>query len=173
LLFATFVSLPITVLAGIGGMIIGTSLHHGRNPYETWARGTIGFIVSLLLVIGLMQFALNINVYDETAQLVEESLEMTKSMMTTFNLNAEQMKQFEQVEEQMRAFPDLLPASIAITSILLALGSIWFSFKVMNRVQRKAFAFPPFKEFSLPKGIIWFYIIALFATLFITDKEDT
>lgn len=173
MLFATFVSLPITLLAGIGGIVIGTAIHRGRKPYEVWARGTIGFIVATVIIILFLQFALDINIYQQTEQLVEESLEMTQSMMQTFNFDVEQMEEFSLVEEQMRTFPDLLPAAIAIFGIMLALGSIWFSFKVVNRVENKQLAFPPFKEFTLPKGIVWIYIIALFATIFMTDTEAT
>lgn len=173
LFFATFVLLPITLLAGIGGIVIGSSLHRGRKPYETWARGTIGYIMAMIIITALLQFALNINVYDQSVQMVEESLDMTKSMMATFNVNVEQMDEFALIEEQMRSFPDLLPASIAITSIFLALASMWFSFKTMNAVRQKNLSFPPFREFALPKGIIWLYIVALFATLFIEDTEGT
>lgn len=173
LLFATFVLLPITLLAGLGGTVIGTALHRGRKPYETWARGTIGYIVAMIIITALLQFALNINIYDQSVQMVEESLDMTKSMMATFNLNVEQMDEFALIEEQMRSFPDLLPASIAISSIFLALASMWFSFKAINAVRQKNLSFPPFRDFSLPKGIIWLYLVALFATLFIKDTEDT
>lgn len=173
MLFATIVSLPITLLAGIGGIVIGRALHRQRKPYETWARGTLGFILGILLVIVLMYVVLDINVYKQTEQLIEESLSMTSSMMQKFNINIEEREEFELIADQMRTFPDLLPAAIAIMSILLALGSMWLSFKVMNRIDHEKLAFPPFKQFALPKGIVWLYIIALFTTLFVTDTNHT
>lgn len=172
MLFATFVSLPITLLAGIGGIVIGSALHRERKPYETWAQGTIGFIVAMVVVVFFMQLVLDINIYTETEQLVEESLDMTESMMEMFNFDHEQIGDFSIIEEQMRTFPDLLPAAMAIMGLFLALGSMWISFKVMNRIESKGFAFPPFKQFSLPKGIVWLYILALFATIFITDTDS-
>lgn len=173
LLVATVVSLPITVLAGIGGIAIGTALHRGRSPYETWARGTVGFIVAMLIIILIMQIVLDINVYDQTEMFIEESLAMTKAMMGTMNFNVEQMEEFSVVEEQMRMFPDLLPASIAVFSILLALGSLWLSFKVISRVEHNRLSFPPFQKFSLPKGIVWIYIVSLFMLLFVSNTDST
>src|SRR5690625_7939857 len=49
LLFATYLSLPITILVGIAGIMIGSAIHHGLSPYETWGRGAIGFIADLCL----------------------------------------------------------------------------------------------------------------------------
>lgn len=172
-LFATIVSLPITLLAGIGGIVIGTALYHERNAYETWARGTIGFIVAILLIILMMQVVFDLNVYKQTEELVEESLQMSQSMLKTFNVDVEQMEELSLIEEQMRTFPDLLPAAIAIMSILLALSSLWLSFKVMNRLQQETLAFPPFRQFTLPKAIVWFYILALFPAIFMTDTDST
>lgn len=171
MLVATAVSLPITVLAGIGGITMGTALYRERNPYETWARGTVGFIAGMLIVILIMQFVLGINVYDQTATFIEESLVMTKAMMETMNFNVEQMAEFAVVEEQMRMLPDLLPASIAIFSLFLALGSLWLSYKVISRVENNRLSFPPFRKFSLPQGIVWVYMVALFMLLFISNKD--
>lgn len=173
MLFATIVSLPITLLTGLGGIVIGASLYRERKAYEVWARGTLGFIGATVLVVLLMQFAMDINIYEQTEQLVDESIKMTESMMQTFQIDLENVEEFELLEEQMRTFPDLLPAAIAIMGILLALGSLWLSFKVMNRMQQRTDAFPPFKQFSLPKGTIWLYILALFVTIFVTDTDHT
>lgn len=171
LMFATIVSLPVTLLAGIGGMVIGTSLYYKKKPYEVWAHGTIGNIVAMIIIIIILQFALNINIYHETEMLIEESLSITKKVFEQFSMNEQQLEQFALIEEQMRTFPDLLPASIAITSIFIALGSMWISFKIMNRIKNKNYAFPPFRQFSLPKIIIWIYFVVLLAILFV--EQDT
>src|SRR5690606_27766801 len=40
-LFATVLSLPITILAGLGGIVIGLCLHYKKSVYETWALGAV------------------------------------------------------------------------------------------------------------------------------------
>src|SRR5699024_2722363 len=61
LLIATIVSLPITLLVGIGGIVIGTAIYQGVKAYETWARGALGFILGFLLVLALIYFVLDVN----------------------------------------------------------------------------------------------------------------
>lgn len=171
LLVATFISLPITLLAGVGGIVIGHAIYTGRKPYEIWAQGTLGYIVSLIVIFVLAQLVFNINIYHETEAMINESIQIMRAAFEQFNLPAEQMKMFEALEEQMRFFPDLLPASIAISSILLAFGSTWLSFKIMNRIERKQYAFPPFRKFLLPKSLIFIYAVVLIAILFFNGGE--
>ncbi len=167
MLFATIVSLPVTLLSGLGGIVIGTSLHAKKKPYEVWANGSIGFIVAMIVVVLILQFAFNINIYRETQTYIEEVLSVTKKVFEQFKLSEQQLEQFALIEEQMLSFPDLIPASIVITSILIALGSMWLTFKIVNRIEKKKLAFPPFGEFSLPKFIIWIYLAFLIAVLFV------
>lgn len=170
-LFATIVSLPLTLLAGIGGITIGTALYRQRKPYEVWARGTISFISAIIVIILMMQFALDLNIYTETEKLINESFEMTKSTVEMLNLDID-AEQLALLQEQMSSFPDLLPAAIAIMSIFISLATLWLSFKTINRTRQKDYRFPPFRQFSLPKGIIWIYILSLVGVLFVTDAES-
>src|SRR5699024_10046419 len=43
-LLATLLPLPLTVTTGLGGILLGYSIYKGLSAYETWARGTFGFI---------------------------------------------------------------------------------------------------------------------------------
>src|SRR5699024_1539658 len=43
-LIATIASVPMTLFVGLGGIIIGYSMQQRVKAYETWARGTLGFI---------------------------------------------------------------------------------------------------------------------------------
>lgn len=165
LLFATIVSLPVTLLTGIGGIVIGSAVHKQLKPYETWARGTVGFIVGIILVILLLQLTMNINIYTEIHTMVEQSIDMTKKIFTQIGAGEAELKQLEPIAEQMRAFPDLLPSSIAVTSILMAFVSQWLSYKIMNRTENRKLFFPPFKQLNFPISIIWIYFLALIIML--------
>lgn len=171
-LFATVVTLPVTLLAGIGGIVIGALLYRERTPYELWAKGTVSFVISLIIVLLLLQFTMGINVYQVTEEFIDESVTMTETALQALQIPMEG-EDLNLLKEQLKTLPDLLPASIATTSMFLALSTIWISFKVMNRIEQTSYRFPPFRTFSLPRSIIWLYIIALFVTIFTIESNDT
>jgi len=161
LIFATVISLPITLLVGIGGIVIGSAIHQKLSSYETWARGTIGFIIGMVLVILILQFVADVNIYNEMDVVIEDSIAMTKSIISQLGLEQDVELQFDLIEEQMYAFKDLLPSSIALFSILFAFISQWVSYKIINRLDQKQLSFPPFKNFNFPNSLIWIYFFAL------------
>ncbi len=160
MVFATVVSLPVTLLAGIGGIFIGTALNKNLGAYEVWARGSVGFIFGMILVLLIVQFVADINIYQEMDVIIQDSIAMTRSITEQIGLNANSEAQLKLIEEQMYTFKDLLPSSIAIASIFLAFLSQWVSFKVINRIENKKLQFPPFKNFNLPIAVIWIYFLA-------------
>src|SRR5699024_4542747 len=64
-MFATIVSLPMTLLSAIGGIVIGNGMHRKKNAYDTWARGTVAYVVGFVLILAMLQFVFSINIFDE------------------------------------------------------------------------------------------------------------
>lgn len=73
----------------------------------------------------------------------------------------------------MHLFKDLIPASMAIASILMAFLAQWLSYKVMNRIERQRLHFPAFKSFNLPVSLVWVYFIALLISFLIQEDQGT
>lgn len=173
LLIIPVISIPLTILTSIGGLMIGTAIHQKRSAYETWARGTIGFVVGILFILLYSQFVLQVNWSQEIDTVIQDSIEMTESIVTQFGMENEMGEQLQFLEQQMYIFKDLLPASIAMLSIFLAIICQWLSYKVMNRVENRRLFFPPFKKLNFPISIIWIYLIAMILSLLTLDPNST
>lgn len=169
---ATIASLPITLFVGIGGIVIGYSMHNRVKAYETWARGALGFIIGFIIVISLLFFVLNINIFHEVDVVMEESFETVQMMMHEFGLQGASNEQMEMIEGQLQSFKNLIPSSIALVSILIAFVSQWLSYKITNRLYKEQFSFPFFRQFNLPIAVLWIYFIAIIASLFETNQES-
>jgi len=171
LIFATLFSLPMTLLMAIGGIMIGSAIYESKSAYETWARGAVGFVIGLIFVFIIIQFLFQINIYDEIDMVIAETMNMMQTMASQVGMESEINEQLSVIEEQMYTFKDLIPASMAIISILMAFVSQWLSYKVMNRIEQRKLYFPTFKSFNLPVSLIWVYFIALLGSFFITENE--
>lgn len=173
LIFATLFSLPVTLLMAIGGIMIGTAIHEKRTAYETWARGTVGFVVGMIILFLIVQFLLQVNIFDEIDALIAESMNMMQTMTGQLGIEGDVEEQVALLEEQMHLFKDLVPASMAIISIIMAFIAQWLSYKVLNRLEKRALYFPRFTSFNLPVSIVWLYFAALLLSFFITDDQGT
>ncbi|MFC4024201.1 YybS family protein [Oceanobacillus longus] len=170
-LFTTFFSLPLAVLMGLGGLTIGSAIYKGLSPYETWARGTLGFVIGLLFVFVFSQVLFSVNLVEEFELIVTDSLEMSASLMEQFGA-AEQTEAIgELLELQVQVLIDLLPVGVALSAILLAFLSQWISYKFINRIERKQLRFPPFRNLRFPTSIIWVYFFALLLSFFNLDPS--
>src|SRR5699024_2219422 len=169
LIFATLFSLPMTLLMAFGGIMIGKAIYDQRSAYETWARGTDGFIFGLLIVFIIIQFVLQIDIFAEMDQVITETMNIMQSMTNQHGLNDDTEEQMKLIEEQMYLFKDLIPAIIAMISILMAFVSQWLSYKIINRIEQQHLYFPKFKSFNLPRSVVWVYLVFLLLSFFMQD----
>src|SRR5699024_5300667 len=135
------------------------AIKHDISPYEIWARGSVGFIIGLLLNLLFVQFILDVNLQAEIQTMVQESMQFTKTIMEQTGMSIINEEQVKLIEDQMNMFVDLLPSSIAIMGILIAFISQWLSYRVISRVDGRKLAFPPFRTLNLPTSIIWLYFL--------------
>lgn len=158
------VSLPLTVISGIGGIMLGETLFKKRSPYETLIQGMIGFVIGLVLSFLLIQVILQVNLYGMLDEMIVEVVGNVEAFMTKYlpgDSIADVESQLSQIKEQMQRALDLIPVAIAVMALLIAFISQWISYKLMNRIFKQTLFFPPFRFFNLPRMIIWFYIPVL------------
>lgn len=171
-IFATIFSLPMTLLVGFGGIMLGTAIYQQRTAYETWARGALGFVIGLIGVFLIVQLAFGVNIYDEIDMIMEETIDLSQSIFDQFGLGDEGEEQLALIEEQMMLFKDIIPGLMAIISIAMAFIAQWLSYKIMNRMEQTNFSFPPFRSLNLPVSLLWIYFIVMIMSFFVTEQES-
>jgi uncharacterized protein YybS (DUF2232 family) len=173
-LLATLFSLPLTVTTGLGGILLGYSVYKGLSAYETWARGTFGFIIGMLFTFIYSQVLLGVNWINDLRQMMTDSVEMSLSILPSMGVPGEELEQLEQMMyAQVDYMVQLLPVWLVLTAALAALVSQWISYKIMNRLEDRNLYFPPFRELQLPASLIWIYLIAILLMLIDTDPAGT
>ena len=165
-LFATYLSIPLVVAPALGGIMIGTAMHNHASPFETWARGTVGFIIGFLFAYVFAQVLLQINFMQEFEEMVQQSLEQSKALFEQFNIGAKSDDQLKLLEEQMLLITKLFPMMLVTASIFISFLSQWIGYKIVNRVEKQDFKFPPFRTLRFPVSVVWIYFFALIISFF-------
>ncbi|WP_226038280.1 YybS family protein [Aquibacillus saliphilus] len=173
LLFASIVamnvSIPLTILTGFSGILIGSAIHQKVTPYEVWAKGTLGFVLGFVFIYIFVQVIFTINLSSEFQLIINDSIATSEEMMEQFGLETS-TENHEMLTQQMEQFLNLLPVILVIVSMILGFITQWLGFKVLNRLDGLGLRFPPFRDFVLPKVIIWVYFIAILFTWFNIDS---
>ncbi|MDY0394704.1 YybS family protein [Virgibacillus halophilus] len=171
-LFATVFSLPMTITTALGGVMIGTAMHRKTPGFETLARGTVGFVIGLLMAFMFVQTISGVNFSKEFDQVLEESISNAQQFAGKMGgASSEMDKQLDLLKQQFEAFKLLVPAMLVIVGLFYAWISQLLGYKIINRVERKQFRFPPFRQMRFPVAIVWIYFFALVITLFGPGKQ--
>ncbi|MEN1966553.1 YybS family protein [Lentibacillus sp. N15] len=172
-ILATIMSVPLTIFMALGGIMIGAAMYNNVSAYETWARGTVGFVIGMVFLFILTQFVFNVNIVEEINQMLNQSMDQAQGIMKQFGFADQAEEQLAMMEQQIDIMKNLLPAGIAIIGIIYAFISQWLSYKVINRVWSKDYRFPPFRNLTLPVSLVWIYFFALIFTFFDLDSSGT
>lgn len=166
-LFFTIASVPLTILMALGGVLIGHAIYKKRSAYETLAYGTVGFIAGLLFTVIILQILFGINVMQQIESVATEEMQWYISIVEDIGVGTDTDVDIETVlSNQIQLFINLFPALLALTAIVIAFLSQWLSYKILNRIDKKEYYFPPFRDLKLPASIIWLYLIVIIASFF-------
>lgn len=171
-LFATAFS-PLTIFMGLGGIMIGVAMNKNLSAYETWARGTVGFVIGFVFLFLITQLVFDVNIVKAINQAIDQSMEQAQGMMDQFGLPGQAEEQLSMIEQQVDLMKNLIPAGIAIIGIIFAFICQWISYKIINRIWSKDYRFPPFRNLTLPVSLIWIYFIAIIFSFFDLDPNGT
>src|SRR5690625_5308297 len=80
--------------------------------------------------------------------------------------------QMEILRQQLFYMPNLIPAVIAILSIVFAFIAQWISYKVLNRRKEHTYRFPAVRRLSFPMALFWLYFRAYLLMLFVTNPPS-
>src|SRR5699024_7767940 len=112
-------------------------------------------------ISAVLHYRFSINIFHQTNIVIDEMMATLNSITSQLQIGTDVESQLEIIEEQMRQFPDLLPSTMLIMSIIYALLTQWIRYKLINRIIRKNYSLPPYKQLNFPTAIIWLYLLAL------------
>lgn len=155
----------LAVFSAIPGIVIGSSYRHLLPARSVLIRGMVAFISMLLL--GLVGAA---SLGFELDRSIEETVKTSLSMLpeqVLGGLPAEDLNSLVQLTKM------LVPLYIFGTSFFLAGVTHFIARRLLNRMGESLAGLKPIREWRLPKALVWYYLIALFADLFTPVKDDS
>ncbi|NRG43866.1 YybS family protein [Bacillus sp. CRN 9] len=174
LIVGTVISIPITLAFGLTGLVIGDFIREKKERSATFIGGTLTFLVVSILIYAAMNVLFNINFVEEMTKVMDESIEMSRSVVDSIGAGAADTEElFNQLETAMKTMETLIPSILVMMSLSTAFIIQLIAFPIVKRFGVEVTKWNSFADLTFPKSILWYYLITIFATLMMNPEEGT
>ncbi|MBM4761711.1 YybS family protein [Bacillus sp. B15-48] len=165
LIFGTFLAIPFTLLYGLTGAIMGIFIRKEKSRLAVFVAGSLTFLVNTVIQYAASVVLFNINMIEEFIVTFRESIRTSMDMLQNMGQSVDRTM-IEQMEASITLMETLMPSMFVIASFFIVFIVQLVSFPVLRRFGIAIKTWPPFRDLLLPKSLLWYYLIALFASLF-------
>ncbi|MFS0821110.1 YybS family protein [Bacillus sp. 1P02SD] len=158
-----------TIVFGITGILLGELINRGRSGIELFLGSCLSYLFSIVLLYVTAIAVLQIDVFDMIRESSRESFAMAESIMraTGGEVNKEAIAK---LEESINMMQYIVPSMFVLFAMLLAFVTVIAMKPVLTRLQVKMNPFPPFREITFPKSILWYYLLILLLSFVELEK---
>ncbi|WP_075983349.1 YybS family protein [Bacillus massilinigeriensis] len=164
LIVGTLFAIPFTLASGMTGLIMGILIREGKGRFHVFIIGTLVFLLNLVgtYIISIVFF--EVNFIKDSMNLLRDSFQSSMKLLDSLgqNPNDSLAKQFE---TSMNMLETLIPSIFVVASLMMV-----FLIELVNTPIAKRFGiqiknWEPFRNISLPRSIIWYYLLTLLLSL--------
>ncbi|KIL42871.1 hypothetical protein KP77_35010 [Jeotgalibacillus alimentarius] len=167
-----FLSVFAALIYGTTGVTIGWMIQQGKSKLAALAGGTIAFIANMLLLYLGAILLFGINLIDGLFVIINESLNQSLDMVSGMGSDVTEVG--ESIRQSLQVYELLFPTLFIVTTFIFMWFVFLISFPIAKRLLKKELpSFEPFRNLSLPKNVIWYYLIVLLTTLIATPEQGT
>jgi uncharacterized protein YybS (DUF2232 family) len=172
MILGSFLAIPIALAYGTTGAIMGYMIKEGKSRFVSFMAGSLVFLVNLVLQYALSVVLFNINFIDELMKTFRLSIDQSIKMLEQLGQTPDE-KMIQQFESMVDLMETLVPSMFVMASFLLVFIIQIASFPLMRRFGLKVPKWKPFRELSLPKSVLWYYLLTMIAGLIIQPEQGT
>jgi len=157
--------LPVTLMYSTVGIAFGYLLRNERSKGEILLTSTFLYLIHTVLSYILFKAVFHIDFVKENTDLAMEAIEKSKELSASLGTNANE-KALDSLTNAIKLIPTLIPSLLLMVSFILAFLTQLVTFPLIRRLGYKTPKFKPFREFRLPVGFMWFFLIVMIFSFF-------
>jgi len=174
MLLSPVMAITEVLILGIVGLAMGEAMRRQMSPAQVLSVGTLATLVSLALSIAAGFYLLDINVFKQLTEAVEQSMSLSTDIYNKIGLPASQMEIVQtQMANTMKALKMLLPAAFFLSAPITVFINYWVATKVLARMGDYFPPFPPFSQWKLPKSLLVPLAVALALMFFYKGQPES
>lgn len=169
-LFGSVWNILLTLISGLSGLTMGV-FYKRKQTMAVLIGGSLAYTASFVVAyVGIILF-LQIDIIKDFIHLSKESLEQSKSVITSISPDVNLEQQFEQFEKGLDLLHILTPTIFVLSGMTFAVLTHLVAVPVLKRLKVEVSQSKPFREWRFPQSLVWYYLIVSVLIMINSDTE--
>ncbi|WP_442597218.1 YybS family protein [Neobacillus sp. D3-1R] len=173
MIVGSFLALPMALIFGTTGIALGYLSQKNKSRTTILLVSSIVFLINLLIQYGIAVAFFKFNFVEEATTMLKKSFDMSFKIMDTVGNNAEADKLKEQLDSFISMVDTLMPSMFVISSFIFVFLLQLINFPILKRFGLTVSHWKAFREISLPKSILWYYLITVILSLVLNPETGS
>jgi uncharacterized protein YybS (DUF2232 family) len=169
----SFIGLAITLLYGIPGIVIGYMLQKNNSRTSILIASSLTLLAGMVITYSASAAFFHFDVFQQITKAFKESSAMSEDMLKAIG-NSNQLETIKKQNEALiKMISTLAPSLLILGSIIIAVIIQLICFPIAKRFGINVPQWGKFRNLTLPKSLLWYFLIALGADLLFHPQEGT
>ncbi|MGX6445942.1 YybS family protein [Neobacillus sp. K501] len=173
LIIGSLLSLPLTLVYGTTGSVIGFLIQKQKSRIAVLITGTLVFLVDTIIIYAVSIAFFQIDIINQMIDGMQDSLTMSADLLKNFSNEQDTEKVMKQFTNGLALIKTLIPTLFVLSSFLSVFIIQLVSYPIVKRFGISIEKRKSFKDITLPKSVLWYFLFTLLASMFLNPEEGT
>lgn len=161
----TFFGIALAFAYGTTGAVMGYFLQQNKSRTSILIAGSIIFLLNVVIQYAVSVAFFHFNFIDKIIQALRDSLNMSSDLLKNLNQQKDSQKILDQLKKTLDLVKTLVPSLFVMSSFVTVFFVQLISMPILKRFGIKVENWKPFREISLPRSLIWYYLGTILAEM--------
>ncbi|GGK30263.1 membrane protein [Caldalkalibacillus thermarum] len=171
-LLAPLPAVFVTLLAVSVGLVMGYYYGEKKAPFLPLLAGMLTYLANYVLAFLFTYLVLNLNMIDVFQQMMEDALIMTEQTAAFLPVPGDE-NALDVFQEMVDFMVYIFPGLLILSSMLMAGINHAAARPILSRIGFDIQSLPPFRQWNLPKSILFYYLVVLILILLQAVEEGS
>ncbi len=172
LILGTMLAIPMTIVCGMTGISIGYLIHKNKSRWIVFFASSMVFLSNLIVFYIVSVVFFQVNIIKEFNQMMKESTDISIDMMEKIG-QAPNEQVIQQFQNNLSMLETLMPSVFVLGAFMSVLLIMIVSIPIIKRFGVQLSQWTPLRELTLPKSLLWYYLICMALSMFINPEQGT
>lgn len=172
-MIGTFLGVVFALAYGTTGAVMGWFMQKNRSRTTVLIAGSITFLLNLVILYVVSAAFFHFNFIAEVNRVFRNSFNMSSDLLKNLNQQQDSQKILDQLKKTLDLMITLVPSLFVMTSFLTVFFVQLISMPILKRLGIKMENWKPFREISLPRSLLWYYLGTMLAGMIFHPETGT